>query len=179
MSLSYNAVRDIDTPEHAEFFKKLNLVDFDVEKKEYKHGEIPGRNIKFPSELPLQTTMENIPGAKELIEETNGDWDKWKNWTNLDLMGEGYSPIFPATDTSNACRGEVHHDNQTQESNYTILRKEDHQNSSLHNNKKSEIDHEHFRYYEKQVMLEQLVKTLEKKYKSWDKIPNKINKDNI
>lgn len=177
--LSKNACKDIRTIEQAEIFEKLKLKDFDVPAQTFKKINVPGRNIKFPSDLPLQTKMKDILGAKELYDDPK-KWEEVKDWTNLDLMGEGYSPIFPADRKRGlaACRGEVHHDNQTHASNYTILRKEHHTgkdyNNILHDNAKSEIDHTHFSSYEAPAMLRGLTKVLETKYGSWENIPNKI-----
>ncbi len=178
--LSKNACKDIRTIEQAEVFEKLKLKDFDVPARTIKGIEVPGRNVKFPKDLPLQTKMKDIPGAKELIEKNGGKWDEWKDWTNLDLMGEGRNPIFPADKKRGlkANWGEVHHDNQTHASNYTILRKEHHTgegyNNILHDNAKSEIDHDHFKLYEAPAMLEGLTKVLESKYVGWKNIPDKI-----
>ena len=178
--LSKNACKDIRTIEQAEIFEKLKLKDYDVPARTIKGIEVPGRNVKFPSELPLQTKMKDIPGAKELIEAKGGKWDEWKDWTNLDLMGEGRNPIFPADKKRGlkANWAEVHHDNQTHASNYTILRKEHHTgegyNNVLHDNAKSEIDHDHFKQYEAPAMLEGLTKVLESKYGGWKNIPDKI-----
>lgn len=178
--LSKNACKDIRTVEQAQIFKKLKLKDFDVPAKSFKGIDVPGRNVKFPEDLPLQTKMKDIPGAKELIESKGGKWDEWKNWTNLDLMGEGRNPIFPA-DKKRGLKtnwGEVHHDNQTHASNYTILRKEHHTgagyNDILHDKAPSEIDHQHFSSYESPAMLMGLTKVLETKYGGWNNIPNKI-----
>lgn len=178
--LSKNACKDIRTVEQAEVFEKLKLKDYDVPARTIKGINVPGRNVKFPEDLPLQTKMKDIPGAKELVEKNGGKWDKWKDWTNLDLMGDGCNPIFPADKKRGlkANWGEVHHDNQTHASNYTILRKEHHTgegyNNILHDNAKSEIDHDHFKQYEAPAMLEGLTKVLESKYGGWKNIPDKI-----
>ena len=117
-----------------------------------------------------------MPGAKELIGEKN--WNKWKDYTNMDLMGEGNNPIFPADPKRKlkASFGEVHHDNQTHASNYTILRKDHHTgkgyNNVLHDSEKSEIDHPHFKQYESPAILIQLTKVLEKTYGKWENVPN-------
>ena len=178
--LSKNACKDIRTVEQAEVFEKLKLRDYDVPARTIKDINVPGRNVKFPKDLPLQTKMKDIPGAKELVEKNKGNWDELKDWTNLDLMGDGRNPIFPA-DKKRGLKtnwGEVHHDNQTHASNYTILRKEHHTgkgyNDILHDNAKSEIDHDHFKTYEAPAMLEGLTKVLESKYGGWTNIPDKI-----
>ena len=177
--LSKNACKDIRTVEQAEVFEKLRLKDYDVPTRTIKGIEVPGRNVKFPEDLPLQTKMKDIPGAKELYDDPK-KWEEVKDWTNLDLMGEGSRPIFPADKKRGlkASKGEVHHDNQTHASNYTILRKEHHTGEGydniLHDNAKSEIDHYHFAQYEAPAMLEGLTKVLENKYGGWKNIPNKI-----
>jgi hypothetical protein len=176
--LSANACKHIRTEEQAALFKELKLKDFDVPGTNFKGIDVPGRNVKFPKELPLQTKLKDMPGAKELVEKQGGKWDEWKDFNNLDLMGDGNNPIFPADPKRKlkASFGEIHHDNQTHASNYTILRKDHHTgegyNSILHDKGKSEIDHPHFKQYESPAMLMQLTKVLEKTYGKWENIPN-------
>lgn len=176
--LSANACKHIRTEEQAALLKELKLKDFDVPGTKFKGIDVPGRNVKFPKELPLQTKLKDMPGAKELVEKQGGKWDEWKDFNNLDLMGDGNNPIFPADPKRKlkASFGEIHHDNQTHASNYTILRKDHHTgegyNSILHDKGKSEIDHPHFKQYESPAMLMQLTKVLEKTYGKWENVPN-------
>lgn len=176
--LSANACKHIRTEEQVAVFKELRLKDFDVPATTIKGIDVPGRNVKFPKDLPLKTKLKDMPGAKELMEKQGRNWDEIKEWNNLDLMGNGNNPIFPA----DRKRGlpteiaEVHHDNQTHCSNYTIMRKSIHNknNGILHDKGKSEIDRGHFNSYERPAMLSQLVEVLKERYNGWGNIPPKL-----
>lgn len=168
--LSENACKGVRTKEQANLFKELNLIDFDL-----LEIKISG-NIKFPKDLPLKTKLKDMQGAEEVV--GSSKWEEWKEWNNLELMGEGYCPIFPNCRERelNASRGEVHHDNQTQDTSYTILRKEDHDKYILHDDEESEINRRYFNLV-RPLMLGQLVETLKEKFNGWDNIPDSFNKE--
>lgn len=67
-------------------------------------------------------------------------YEEWKDWTNADLMGEGYPPPYD----ENGDPYELHHIGQSQDSPYAELTWGQHMgdgnNATLHPKRESEID---------------------------------------
>ena len=80
---------------------------------------------------------------KEWLKEKFADYERWKDWNNADLMGEG----FPPRD-ENGDPYELHHIGQRQDSPFAELRWADHMgdgnNAILHPKRESEIDRRQF-----------------------------------
>lgn len=80
---------------------------------------------------------------KEWLKEKFADYDRWKDWNNADLMGEG----FPPRD-ENGDPYELHHIGQHQDSPYAELTYWQHMangnNAILHPKRESEIDRQQF-----------------------------------
>ena len=65
--LSSNVSKDIRTKEQADLFKKGNYKEVNVPGINKGGVSIPGRSILVPKELPLNTPLKDMPGAKDLI----------------------------------------------------------------------------------------------------------------
>ena len=80
---------------------------------------------------------------KEWFKEKFADYDRWKDWNNADLMGEG----FPPRD-ENGDPYELHHIGQRQDSPFAELTYWQHMtdgnNAILHPKRESEIDRQQF-----------------------------------
>lgn len=178
--LSSNVSKDIRTKEQADLFKKGNYKEVNVPGRNKGGVSIPGRSILVPTELPLNTPLKDMPGVEDLIKEERGHdyWEKVKGWTNKDLMGDGESPYFPQ-DLKHGLPAEgsnVHHNNQTHDSSYTIMRNSIHKKNHgiLHDKGNTEIDRGHFGTYERPAMLCQFVETLKEMFGGWDNIPDNL-----
>ena len=80
---------------------------------------------------------------KEWLKDKLADYDKWKDYNNADLIGEGYPP--------RDCNGdpyELHHIGQQQNSPFAELTWQEHMgdgnNAILHPQRESEIDRQQF-----------------------------------
>ena len=80
---------------------------------------------------------------KEWLKEKLADYDRWKDYNNADLMGEGYPPR-----DSNGDPYELHHIGQHQDSPFAELAWQQHMgdgnNAILHPQRESEIDRQQF-----------------------------------
>ena len=80
---------------------------------------------------------------KEWLKKKLADWNKWKDYNNADLIGEGYPPRDEHGDPY-----ELHHIGQKQDSPYAELCWNDHMgkgnNKILHPKRESEIDRQLF-----------------------------------
>lgn len=80
---------------------------------------------------------------KEWLREKLADYDRWKDWNNADLMGEGYPPR-----DDNGDPFELHHIGQHQDSPFAELTWAQHMgggnNAILHPQRESEIDRPQF-----------------------------------
>ena len=80
---------------------------------------------------------------KEWLKNKLTDWEKWKDYNNADLIGEGYPPR-----DENGDPYELHHIGQRQDSPYAELSWKDHMgdgnNKILHPKRESEIDRQLF-----------------------------------
>ena len=80
---------------------------------------------------------------KEWLKEKLADYDRWKDYNNADLMGEGYPPR-----DSNGDPYELHHIGQHQDSPFAELTWQQHMgdgnNAILHPQRESEIDRQQF-----------------------------------
>ncbi|MDE6769347.1 MAG: HNH/ENDO VII family nuclease [Muribaculaceae bacterium] len=80
---------------------------------------------------------------KEWLKTKLADYDSWKDWTNADLVGEGYPPR-----DDNGDPYELHHIGQKQDSPFAELSYWDHMtdgnNAILHPKRESEIDRRQF-----------------------------------
>ena len=80
---------------------------------------------------------------KEWLKEKLADYDRWKDYNNADLMGEGYPPR-----DSNGDPYELHHIGQQQDSPFAELTWQQHMgdgnNAILHPQRESEIDRQQF-----------------------------------
>lgn len=80
---------------------------------------------------------------QEWLKTKFADYDKWKDWNNADLMGEGYPPR-----DDNGDPYELHHIGQRQDSPFAELTYWDHMtdgnNAILHPKRESEIDRQRF-----------------------------------
>ena len=80
---------------------------------------------------------------KEWLKEKLVDYDRWKDYNNADLMGEGYPPR-----DSNGDPYELHHIGQQQDSPFAELTWKQHMgdgnNAILHPQRESEIDRQQF-----------------------------------
>ena len=80
---------------------------------------------------------------KDWLKEKFADYDRWKDYNNADLMGEGYPPR-----DSNGDPYELHHIGQHQESPFAELTWRQHMgdgnNAILHPQRESEIDRQQF-----------------------------------
>ena len=80
---------------------------------------------------------------KEWLKEILADYDRWKDYNNADLMGEGYPPR-----DSNGDPYELHHIGQQQDSPFAELTWQQHMgdgnNAILHPQRESEIDRQQF-----------------------------------
>lgn len=80
---------------------------------------------------------------KEWLKEKLADYEKWKDWNNADLMGEGYPPR-----DENGDPYELHHIGQRQDSPFAELTWQQHMgdgnNVILHPQRESEIDRDLF-----------------------------------
>ncbi len=80
---------------------------------------------------------------KKWLKEKLADWNKWKDYNNADLIGEGYPPR-----DENGDPYELHHIGQRQDSPFAELSWEDHMdkghNKILHPKRESEIDRQLF-----------------------------------
>lgn len=78
----------------------------------------------------------------EWLKKRFADYDKWKDWNNADLMGEGYPPR-----DGNGDAYELHHIGQRQDSPFAELTYAQHtgdNNTVLHPKRESEIDRQQF-----------------------------------
>ena len=80
---------------------------------------------------------------KDWLKEKLADYDRWKDYNNADLMGEGYPPR-----DSNGDPYELHHIGQQQDSPFAELTWQQHRGDGnyaiLHPQRESEIDHQQF-----------------------------------
>ena len=80
---------------------------------------------------------------KDWLKEKLADYDRWKDYNNADLMGEGYPPR-----DSNGDPYELHHIGQQQDSPFAELTWQQHMgdgnNAVLHPQRESEIDRQQF-----------------------------------
>ncbi len=80
---------------------------------------------------------------KDWLKEKLADYDRWKDYNNADLMGEGYPPR-----DSNGDPYELHHIGQHQDSPFAELTWQQHMgdgnNAILHPQRESEIDRQQF-----------------------------------
>ena len=80
---------------------------------------------------------------KEWLKEKLADYDRWEDYNNADLMGEGYPPR-----DSNGDPYELHHIGQHQDSPFAELTWQQHMgdgnNAILHPQRESEIDRQQF-----------------------------------
>ena len=80
---------------------------------------------------------------KDWLKEKFADYDRWKDYNNADLMGEGYPPR-----DSNGDPYELHHIGQHQDSPFAELTWQQHMgdgnNAILHPQRESEIDRQQF-----------------------------------
>ncbi len=80
---------------------------------------------------------------KEWLKEKLADYDRWKDYNNADLMGEGYPPR-----DGNGDPYELHHIGQHQDSPFAELTWQQHMgdgnNAILHPQRESEIDRQQF-----------------------------------
>ncbi len=80
---------------------------------------------------------------KEWLKEKLADWQKWWDYNNADLMGEGYPPR-----DDNGDPFELHHIGQHQDSPFAELTWQQHMgdgnNAILHPQRESEIDRQQF-----------------------------------
>ena len=80
---------------------------------------------------------------QEWLKKKLADWDKWKDYNNADLIGEGYPPR-----DENGDPYELHHIGQKQDSPFAELSWNDHMgdgnNKILHPKRESEIDRQLF-----------------------------------
>ena len=80
---------------------------------------------------------------QEWLKEKFADWDKWQDYNNADLIGEGWPPR-----DSNGDPYELHHIGQRQDSPFAELTWQEHMdggnNVILHPNRESAIDRQQF-----------------------------------
>lgn len=80
---------------------------------------------------------------KEWLKNKLADYDRWKDYNNADLIGEGYPPR-----DNNGDPYELHHIGQQQNSPFAELTWQEHMgdgnNAVLHPNRESEIDRQQF-----------------------------------
>ena len=80
---------------------------------------------------------------QEWLKEKFADWDKWQDYNNADLIGEGWPPR-----DSNGDPYELHHIGQQQDSPFAELTWQEHMgdgnNAILHPNRESVIDRQQF-----------------------------------
>ena len=80
---------------------------------------------------------------QEWLKQKFADWDKWQDYNNADLIGEGWPPR-----DSNGDSYELHHIGQRQDSPFAELTWQEHMgdgnNAILHPNRESVIDRQQF-----------------------------------
>lgn len=116
--------------DEAEIYMKAGLKEASVgEKKALIRGNIDWKD--FP--------IRNNPWLKDKL----ADYDKWVDYNNADLIGEGYPPR-----DKNGDPYELHHIGQHQDSPFAELTWAEHMgdgnNAILHPNRESEIDRQRF-----------------------------------
>lgn len=116
--------------EEAEIYMKAGLKETSVGgKKALIRGDIDWRDFPIRNNLWLKNKL--------------ADYDKWVDYNNADLIGEGYPPR-----DKNGDPYELHHIGQHQDSPFAELTWAEHMgdgnNAILHPNRESEIDRQRF-----------------------------------
>ena len=119
----------IDTEEEAQIYIRAGL----------KEAIVGGR----PALIRTDIDWPAFNCRKEWLKTKLADWDKWKDYNNADLIGEGWPPR-----DSNGDPYELHHIGQRQDSPLAELTWPEHMgdgnNAILHPNRESVIDRQQF-----------------------------------
>ena len=122
-------VRFLHSREEAEVYIKAGLVE----------RRIGGRAALVRKDIDWRAFNCRLEWLKEKF----ADWDKWQDYNNADLIGEGWPPR-----DSNGDPYELHHIGQQQDSPFAELTWQEHMgdgnNAILHPNRESAIDRQQF-----------------------------------
>ena len=126
---SDDIVRFLHSPEEAEVYISAGLVE----------RRIGGRAALVRKDIDWSA----FNCRKEWLKQKFADWDKWQDYNNADLIGEGWPPR-----DSNGDPYELHHIGQRQDSPFAELTWQEHMgdgnNAILHPNRESVIDRQQF-----------------------------------
>ena len=126
---SDDIVRFLHSPEEAEVYIGAGLVE----------RRIGGRTALGRTDIDWRA----FNCRQEWLKQKFADWDKWQDYNNADLIGEGWPPR-----DSNGDPYELHHIGQRQDSPFAELTWQEHMgggnNVILHPNRESAIDRQQF-----------------------------------
>jgi len=126
---SHNITRYINSEDELQIYQRANL----------KEAVVDGR----PALIRTDIDWAAFNCRKEWLKEKLADYDRWKDYNNADLIGEGYPPR-----DENGDPYELHHIGQQQDSPFAELTWAEHMgdgnNAILHPQRESEIDRQQF-----------------------------------
>ena len=126
---SDDIVRFLHSPEEAEVYIGAGLVE----------GRIGDRAALVRTDIDWRA----FNCRQEWLKQKFADWDKWQDYNNADLIGEGWPPR-----DSNGDPYELHHIGQRQDSPFAELTWQEHMgggnNVILHPDRESVIDRQQF-----------------------------------
>ena len=126
---SQTIINTLRSKSEADIYIKANL----------KEANVGGR----PALIRTDIDWPAFNCRKEWLKEKFADYDRWKDYNNADLIGEGFPPRDPSGDPY-----ELHHIGQHQDSPFAELTWNEHMgngnNPILHTNAESEINRQYF-----------------------------------